>query len=888
MANVQQIQMRKECLQRTSLALGREITPSEGHEILAGIRAGMLRARAADPDAWRGMSHQQRVDAATKLYQETLKAEAKKIRQRAYLSVLAQANVERSLAFQRKRGYHGYSAAGQVLSEIDRRVIGAQSEADNDFLVAIDGKQKGITGLFTDLNFEEAVTKEVFGEDSGSQIAKYVAAEWKRQDDAGIDRYNAEGGNIVKLDHYIPQTHDTRLMSHAVEVLAGQGKLRRFANDVERWIRDAPSSYDANRAAWVQFIEPLIDRSKYIDLNGDPMSDQDFIEMLGRAFDTICSDGANSDFEVSTVAGPSASRANRGDLHRGLHFKDASSWLQYQRTFGQGTVFDLMRGSLRRSAKDAELMRSLGPNPNATYAAMKRMAKAEADQINAKMQGRPGIVQTMKAGLSEHYIDTEWSVLNGSAASVDASRAALADISGGMRNLEVATKLGSTFLSSVSDIPTYYSTARLMGIPAWTATRNLIAAWGSEARDLAVRGGIMADALSSACSRWGLQNVGSGWTGKLASATMKYSLLDAFTNGVRRAEMINYMGMMSWLVKTDWSNLTPYQRRVFERCGVNEMDWILWQEAKPYKIRGAGFLTREDIRNVDIDALSTDKQRLVKLVPNGAPTARDMEHAVTSYLAVLREESGLASLAPDLGTRALSNIAGPRGTFAGEAVRGLLLFKSFPIGFMRRHLERMSDIAQTEGSVSRAKYAALIFTTTTMAGAISVQLRALASGRDLQDPTPADYWMQAMSVGGGAGFLADLIVAGMDGENTYGSPNWLKFMGPVTGTVLDAWDVGKSYYNDWRGSLANGLYNRQTKSDAKALRFARSHMPFVNLWYLKGIIDRAVYNDMMEASSPGYLARIESWGPKHTGQEYWWAPTEIVPKRMPRVANAPE
>lgn len=128
--------------------------------------------------------------------------------------------------------------------------------------------------------------------------------------------------------------------------------------------------------------------------------------------------------------------------------------------------------------------------------------------------------------------------------------------------------------------------------------------------------------------------------GKLASATMKYSLLDAFTNGVRRAEMINYMGMMSWLVKTDWSNLTPYQRRVFERCGVNEMDWILWQEAKPYKIRGAGFLTREDIRNVDIDALSTDKQRLVKLVPNGAPTARDMEHAVTSYLAVLRRGIG--------------------------------------------------------------------------------------------------------------------------------------------------------------------------------------------------------------------------------------------------------
>lgn len=111
----------------------------------------------------------------------------------------------------------------------------------------------------------------------------------------------------------------------------------------------------------------------------------------------------------------------------------------------------------------------------------------------------------------------------------------------------------------------------------------------------------------------------------------------------------------------------------------------------------------------------------------------------------------------------------------------------------------------------------------------------------------------------------------------------MKFLGPVVGTVLDTFDVIAAL-----GS--SGIYSddKETKVGAKALRLARGHMPFVNLWYTKAVFDRAIYNDLMEFCSPGYTARMEAWGLKNTGQEYWWAPTKLQPTRMPKMATNPD
>lgn len=887
MTDFRKKQMRKECVERVQLSLGKKVTPTEATEMLDRVRARMSTLKNDYSSVWDSMPKQMRVDLAVKDVQAQMKAEALKIKQRARLTVLAQARIEKSMATARKRGYHGYSAGMQVLQEVDRYVQATQAEIASDFLVELEGLQKGILGIMEDRDFARDVVREVYGVNTGSDLAKGVAEKWNKLSDAAVDRFNAAGGNLGKLEHYVPQTHDDARMRQAAEILKGDSAFQRFQHEFG-YTANSVNPYGDNQRAWVAYVFERIDKSRYVDLNGEQMTDEDIVRMLLKAYDTIVQNGAEN-FELSSVAGEGfgggASRANRGDLHRSIHFKDAEAFIEYQEMFGHGPFFGNMLGSLRRTAKDAALLEMMGPNPNNMNQGIKRMCQAEADQMNGRMQGVLAPLKAKRIGVSKHYYDSAWSVLNGEAASVRPDRQFVAGLMGGARNLEVVGKLQSTFINSLPDIATYFVASGLHKVPVLRATANLCKAWGSESKDIARRAGLMADALASNLDRFGQNNVGQGWTGMLANWMMKFSLLDQWTNGVRQASMINMMGVMSNVSAWDWNILEPFQKRQLERLGVTERDWKLWQAAKPYKAHnGARVLTRQDIREVDLDTLNGINPDPDSLDPQiDAPfTQRDVDHAVSTYVAFLRDESGLASLAPDLRTRALSNIAGERGTLGGEIMRSFLLFKSFPIGFVLRHLERGKDLVQTRGNASAAKYAAAVIVGSTISAAISVQLKELIAGKDVQDMSLSntDFWAQALTTGGGLSFLADMILAGVDGKNAYGSPNFLKFLGPVAGTVLDTWDVAKSAVNE-------GLYDKENSTEAKTLKLARGHMPFVNLWYTKAVFDRAVYNDLMDFCSPGYTARMEAWAMKTAGQEYWWGLDKLEPSRAPKMADGP-
>lgn len=867
------MRMKKECMERIALSLGREISASEASDIFEGIRAGMVKVRQADPDKWATMTLQERADAAGKLYQASLKAEAEKIKQRAYLTVIRQDAINRRAEYHRQRGYRGLAITQAILEDTNRKVLATQNEYVTAFAAELEGKLPGFMGLFADKNFERAVVQEIYGVDTGRQLAKQVAQLFTKVSEQERLRYNSAGGNMGKIDHYMPQTHNVVRMAHAADVIRGYGRLHQLYNDVVNTLGPKVNKHDINQATWVAYVANLLDREKYLDANGDVMGDADFYQMLARVYDTIITSG-DQDFEVSTVAGNStrsfggnsASRANRGDNHRALHFRDADAFFAYQQAFGQGDVIGTMLGHIRRTAKDIALLEELGPNPNNMVRGMIRTGEAEANQgrlIHGILRGK----------VSVHLVDASWATLNGDANRVIPGREIFASIMQGARNMEVVGKLQSTFISSLSDLPTYFLSSGLYKVPALDAVQSLfLSAFGKQNRDLMVRAGVMADSLASSITRWGENNLGQGWTGMLANATMKVSLLDWWTNSVRQASMMNMMGALSKITKVPWDKLDGYTKNALERAGVDERIWRIWGEAKHTKRFGTSFLTTQDVREIDIQAIRDGK--LQKLLADNALTQRDIDRAATTLISFLTDESGMASLNPDLFTRGMANLGYEKGTVRGEVWRSFMLFKSFPIGFMRRHLERMSDLATTRGKADAAKYAAMVMTTTTLAGAMSVQLKELLAGRDPQDESTADFWLQAMSVGGGAGFLSDVIVSGLDGENAYGSPNFIRFMGPVFGTVLDTFDAGKSY-------LTEGLYNKDTKANAKTLRLLRGHAPFVNLWYAKGVFDRAIYNDLMEMASPGYLARVEKNAMKQKGVGYWWDQNRLIPRRAP-------
>ena len=81
MASYENVRMRRECIERISLATGRQISESEASDIMASFHSAMDLVRRQDPDAWMAMGKQERIDAAADLYQQSRIAEAEKIKQ---------------------------------------------------------------------------------------------------------------------------------------------------------------------------------------------------------------------------------------------------------------------------------------------------------------------------------------------------------------------------------------------------------------------------------------------------------------------------------------------------------------------------------------------------------------------------------------------------------------------------------------------------------------------------------------------------------------------------------------------------------------------------------------------------------------------------------------
>ena len=74
------------------------------------------------------------------MYQQSRIAEAEKIKQRAYLAVVTQKQMENRLAFERKSGRKGMRAVAGILQYVDSKVHAVQNEFSTALLEGIDAK----------------------------------------------------------------------------------------------------------------------------------------------------------------------------------------------------------------------------------------------------------------------------------------------------------------------------------------------------------------------------------------------------------------------------------------------------------------------------------------------------------------------------------------------------------------------------------------------------------------------------------------------------------------------------------------------------------------------------------------------------------------------------
>lgn len=840
--------MRQECLAAISAVTGKNVKPEDGDAIMSNMRQIMGALRRSDPDAWAKLPNDDRVRAAAGEYIKQIKLEALKRKADIARQVLRQDERIREMErLSNERDLHAYSAVAEIMCGVYRRARGIQNEYLTQMLDTLQGINSHWFGFVEDAGDVRDFIREAFGEDTGNARAKAAWEAWEKTTDAMRERAIRAGAQIGKIDYgYIPQSHDL-------------------------W-----KICKAGKDAWINEIFPLLDRERFTNDKGEMMSDDELLVLLEHSYDDIITNGVVTDDVTEIAKNLPATNAARYKKfpHRVLHFKDADSFIQYETKFGEGSLTGALKGHIGKMSNDIALLESFGPKPQATYT----MLKGVADNVASQAQGTVGKIDLLKKysdhqGLLGATVDDIWNVLIGVTSQIEINRDGVANFMAGWRNLEVAGKLGKAFISSFSDIPSYFVACRFNRLGFMDSLKFFVAAYGSDWKEYANRAGFIADSIISDFNRYAADNIGEGWTAKLANATMKASLLSAFTDATRRAMCLNMMAGMAKMLKKDWADLDAYDRARLEEGGISERDFELMQMAGTESYKGIEFITLRQLKSLNEGALNGVTQEEIDALPS-------------KLLGFIINESEMASLGPDLITRAETTGGFKRGTIKGELYRSFFLFKSFPIAMMERHYRRAAFLGQYGNRVDQASYAAGIFVATTIFGAISLQVQNLLNGKDLQDMEVSlqnkAFWMQAFTKGGGLGFLGDWIVNGLSEDARYGAMSGLtNFAGPVVGTVVDASDLLTSM-------AGSAIYDKETKPGARAVRLVRSHTPFVNLWYTSAVIDRAFMNEVQDYLSPGYLQRMETKMRRGTGQGYYWGRTEMVPSRAPRVVSPPQ
>jgi len=1052
-------------LNNARAASGRQpMTPAQEAAIEARLSGAMRQLARTDPN-WRALTPDQRMLAGAQRAAQDIAAEAARKVANAQAQVLKTAELETRLQNQ----LSAQAMAGQKVERTAALVHDFEKtnayidgvKRDNvrglmDLIAAADDRQGATVGrqalmiLFDAQNpvMTRDLALEVFAKGNagtGNAAARAGAMAWLKITDQMRQRFNAGGGDVGRLDYgYLPQAHD---------------QLRVLK---------------AGQDAWAQQVLPMLDRSRYLKEDGARMNDAEVLDLLRGAWETISSDGANKT-APGAFKGQGA-RANRGSESREIHFKDGEAYLQYLGQFGTGSMYDAMIGHIGGLSRDIGLVERYGPNPEAQMRVQFDVAQ-RADGDGALGGG---------VRVFGNKADAYWRLLNGTAGSPQSARIAVW-IWPHMRNVETFGKLQGAVLSSITDLGTYFVTTGFNKLSYWDAFTNIGSALTRDTKDFMNAHGMIAESAISDLNRWAGENVAQSWSGRIAAATMRLSLMNAWTDTLRRGFQLTHMQGIGRMRATDWGSLAEYDQWRLSNAGLTPDDWAVIQRAQPVVHNGAEFVTPDGIYAVpDADVLAAvpggaDRIRLqiqaqtadliarnaqdqqwirgridrfddardamnrwvkeraakrdaknqqatgpmlermalleaqreqaqlqadmeadfnrfvtqdeirsfLNAVEDGASAdrvdvaqakpelRRGMESAeaigrrygvqkgrlerrmreiesriaqmdrdagratdadakeakkkadgmaaelrdfvqrsqarqarrlavvqrlqaeeaprlaeeaqrvrqqvVAKYLGMISDESEVAVLNPDLATRAVTTAGGSQaGTIPGELWRAVTQFKSFPIAMISRHWMRMLETPQgLEGApqvANRLAYSGALLVSLTALGAIAFQNKQIVSGKDPVDMTTPKFWTRAFAQGGGLGFAGDILLGDTtDARSPLDSFSRL-LLGPTFGSAADLYELTK-------GNVDEAIAGKDTHLGAEALRFARSHAPFVNLWYSKAALDHAGLHALQESMSPGYLSRIRSKARKDWGQDYWWEPGTGMPDRAPSFAD---
>lgn len=706
------------------------------------------------------------------------------------------------------------------------------------FAEAMERYGSRLAGLKKDLIGPRNMVRELFGVDTGDQIAKAAADGWNKANAVAVALAKQAGKVFTAADDWrVPQFWSTMRVR-------GLGKAA-FLSDIRA---ELASGGLALR---------------------DPMTGA--IAQGARAAE-ILDTAASKIWVGSGSEGPGSAGAFNNEM-RVFTFADgakgADAWLRLQGKYGGGQdIMQTMTGHMHNQAGEVALMDVLGPSHRANFNAVMRLVDEEraAQQLKTSFSAKvktvlsspmkslrdsiAGLVAT-PTGLRRLY-DTA----TGGADAVDGEL--WGGVFGAIKHLHIAANMGSAIVSSIAPDSTLAMLAahhiglepvrllqRIMG-----EFRDGIAGGDGESKAQLAQ---MAIAAHSAIDQALNVSKYAGDTGvaealsKVSNFVIRAQGLHVWDEALKRAFTLEFHGYAARQMSTAFDALDKPFRAFLDRNNFTPAEWdAIRSDGKVMDIDGAKFLDPSSIADRQLQA---------------------------RFKSAFLDERRMATPTPSLMERSfVANMK--RGTFWGELTRSMMMYKSFPMWMLLTHVARGARLA-VEGS---GGYMAAMFAGLTLAGAAGLEAKQLLKGND---PLPLDRlstWGMAAAQGGGLGIYGDFIndAFSRSGSNLAGT-----IAGPAVG-------FGQDILNLTSQNARKLVDGDKASWQGELTRFIKNWTPGSSLWYSRLATDRLVWDQFQKMIDPEYSAsfqRVRDKMMNDMGQRMWWDKGATAPTRGPDMGK---
>ena len=500
--------------------------------------------------------------------------------------------------------------------------------------------------------------------------------------------FNSMGGSIPnKIKGWLPQNHDMRRIKNATE------------------------------DTWVEYVKPMMDRSQMLDDAGKIMDDVQFEETLRYVYQTITTGGINKAQGLTRPRGMGIKLSNKGSEKRVLHFKDADSWLQYNKDYGKGDIFSTITDHFQNMANDTALLQLLGTNPRNMFDNLKFQAEKAAIKNGKPLTGKEKLL-----------LESNYKVASGEINGGELTT--MADVGSGVRNIMVGAYYPAALLASATDIATVSLTAAYNGMNPLAVMGRVAAMDGEEGRLFAAQIGIVAQSWMGRQHSTNriADTFGVGVDAKIAEATMRFSGLEPWTNRVRKAFGMESSAHIARNFNKQFDDLPISLKEQFQNYGITTDDWNAFRSTKTMDQDGVKFAD-----------FTKDKSM--------------------KFHAMVLTETDFAVPTPGVRERAVITAGTQRATVEGQALRQIAFAKSHPV---------------TGTMGGKVAYLGALGLATTMMGGVAIHAKDLAKGKEPQEMN-GEFWKKALLMGGSIGLLGDYTLSD---PGSYGNSPIESVVGP--------------------------------------------------------------------------------------------------------------